>query len=97
MVTISRAPLPKSLDANGGSEGQSVDLGVHAVRARGLEPPRDHSHRDLNPARLPFRHTREVGHLAIEGPRSQSEGLVGRPGLEPGTLCLRGICYCQLS
>jgi hypothetical protein len=34
------------------SQNGTVEIAL--VRARGLEPPRDRSHRDLNPARLPI-------------------------------------------
>lgn len=66
------------------------------VRARGLEPPRDRSHRDLNPARLPIPpHPRAWGVVPqIEFYLWDS---VGRAGLEPATLGLRGPCCCQLS
>ncbi len=41
---------------NGCSRGFRAELKYpkNQVRARGLEPPRDLSHRDLNPARLPI-------------------------------------------
>jgi hypothetical protein len=64
------------------------------VRARGLEPPRELPHRDLNPARLPIPpHPRERALSHRETPVDRRfDGLVGRAGIEPATLSLRGSC-----
>ena len=71
------------------------------VRAEGLEPPQAIAHQDLNLARLPFRHARNRLNCATKkgpylGQEPFSERWVGRPGLEPGTLSLRGSCCCQI-
>ena len=37
------------------------------VREGGVEPPRPFGHRILNPARLPFRHSRQVVFVQVSG------------------------------
>jgi hypothetical protein len=70
------------------------------VRERGLEPPRDRSHRDLNPARLPIPPHPHAWHLSHETLRRVSilkETLCGgSPGIRTQNLRVKSPLRCQL-
>jgi hypothetical protein len=56
IVTCVRGFIPQPTDERERSHWSMTSV----VRSRGLEPPRDFSHKHLKLARLPFRHDRIV-------------------------------------